>query len=153
MRLVEEFALEPLAVTPGREAYEDRRSRLLHQERNTGTVVPGTVLEAQIAVDGGWLLFTTHDIPAEEGLEISLIDRSCKLVDSAALYWPYATGTFKNLVLASEDTVTFDFFGDHRWRVKVFGAPRLRPPLAWLIEPRGVHRRFGFSRRFAVGTA
>jgi hypothetical protein len=150
MRMVEEFSLDPLKVAPGRAAYEDRRSRLLRHGRDTGTVVPGAVLEAQIALDQGWLLFTTHDIPFEEGLDITLLDGSCKVIDGAALFGAYTTGTFRNLVLASEDTIVFDFFSAHRWRVTLFGRPQFRLPLPWIVEPIGVHRTFGFTRRFAV---
>ena len=150
MRIVQDFTLDPLNVTAGRETYEERRSRLLRHGEDTGAVVPGVVLEAQIGRDDGWLLFTTHDIPFEEGLDITLLDRHFKIVDSAALYWPYATGDFKNLVLASGDKVAFDFFGDHRWTVTLFEKARLRLPLPWIVEPRGVRRKFGFTRHFAI---
>src|SRR5690242_12795781 len=103
MRMAQEFSLDALPVTPGREAYEERRSRLLRRGEDTGAVVPGTVLEAQIALDRGWLLFTTHGIPFEEGLDITLLDGSCAAVDGAALFAAYATGTFRNLVLATDD--------------------------------------------------
>jgi hypothetical protein len=148
--MAQEFSLDALPVTPGREAYEDRRSRLLRGGADTGTVVPGIVLEAQIALDRGWLLFTTHGIPFEEGLDITLLDGASKIVDGAALFGAYATGTFKNLVLATDDTVVFDFFGPHSWRVRLFGKPQFRLPMPWLVEPPGVHRKFGFTRHFAV---
>ena len=148
--MTEEFSLQALPVTPGREAYEERRSRLLRHGADTGTVVPGTVLEAQIALDRGWLLFTTHDIPFEEGLDITLLDAACTVIDGAALFAAYATGTFRNLVLAAADTVVFDFFGPRSWRVRLLGKPQFRLPVPWLVEPPGVHRKFGFTRHFAV---
>jgi len=148
--MAQEFSLDALPVTPGREAYEDRRSRLMRHGQDTGTVVPGLVLEAQIALDRGWLLFTTHGIPFEEGLDITLLDGSCKIADGAALFAAYATGTFRNLVLAADDTVVFDFFGPRSWRVRLFGRPHFRLPVPWLVEPPGVHRKFGFTRHFAV---
>lgn len=148
--MVQEFSLDALPVTPGREAYDDRRSRLLRHGEDTGTVVPGVVLEAQLALNGGWLLFTTHDIPFEEGLDITLLDGSCAITDAAALFGAYTTGVFRNLVIVSDDTVVFDFFGQRSWRVRLFDKPQFRLPLPWLVEPVGVHRKFGFSRRFAV---
>jgi len=148
--MAQDFSLDAVPVTPGREAYEDRRSRLMRRGEDTGAVVPGTVLEAQIALDRGWLLFTTHGIPFEEGLDITLLDGSCKVVDNAALFAAYATGTFRNLVLATDDTVIFDFFGPRSWRVRLFRKPQFRLPVPWLVEPPGVHRRFGFTRHFAL---
>ena len=148
--MAREFSLDALPVTPGREAYEDRRSRLLRQGEDTGTVVPGIVLEAQIALDRGWLLFTSHGVPFEEGLDITLLDAACAIADGAALFGAYATGTFRNLVLASDDTVLIDFFGPRSWRVRLFDKPRFRLPVPWLVEPPGVHRKFGFTRHFAV---
>ena len=149
--MAREFSLDALPVTPGREAYEDRRSRLLRQGEDTGTVVPGIVLEAQIALDRGWLLFTSHGVPFEEGLDITLLDAACAIVDGAALFGAYATGTFRNLVLASDDTVLFDFFGPRSWRVRLFDKPQFRLPVPWLVEPPGVHGKFCFTRHFAVG--
>ena len=151
--MAREFSLDALPVTPGREAYEDRRSRLLRQGEDTGTVVPGIVLEAQIALDRGWLLFTSHGVPFEEGLDITLLDAACAIADGAALFGAYATGTFRNLVLASDDTVVFDFFGPRSWRVRLFDKPQFRLPVPWLVEPPGVHRKFGFTRHFAVSEA
>jgi hypothetical protein len=149
--MVEEFSLDRLKVPAGRETNEEPRARLVRRGQDTGTVVPGAVLEAQIALEDGWLLFITHDAPFEEVLDIVLLDRSCRTVDMASLFWPYTTGTFRNLTLASKDTVVFDFFGHHRWRVKLFERPRFRLPLPLLVEPIGVHRKFGFKRHFAVG--
>jgi hypothetical protein len=149
MRMVQEFSLDRIERQAGAAAAEPR-ARLRRGGNDTGTVLPGAVLEAQLAADAGWLLFTTHDTPFEEQLDIILIDRSYRIVDVASLYGPYTTGTFRNLAIESGESVLFDFFGDHVWRVTLLDRPRFRLPLARLGEPAGVHRRFGFTRNFAV---
>src|SRR5229473_2759457 len=102
MKMVQEFALDRIEGRPGSEAREEPRARLRRAGKDTGTVVPGAVLEAQ---------------------------------------------------LASDKSVVFDFFGDHAWRVTLLDKPQFRFPVARLTEPAGVHRRFGFTRHFAVAAA
>src|SRR5216683_2278200 len=133
MKMVQEFALDRIEGRPGSEAREEPRARLRRAGKDTGTVVPGVVLEAQLAADSGWLLFITHDTPFEERL--------------------YTTGNFRNLTLDSDKSVVFDFFSDHAWRVTLLDKPQFRFPVARLTEPAGVHRRFGLTRHFAVAAA
>src|SRR5258708_16605101 len=85
MKMVQEFALDRIEGRPGSEAREEPRARLRRAGKDTGTVVPGAVLEAQLAADSGWLLFITHDTPFEERLAVTLIHRSCPPVDRAPL--------------------------------------------------------------------
>ncbi len=153
MKMVQEFALDRIEGMPGSEAREEPRARLRRAGKDTGTVVPGAVLEAQLAADSGWLLFITHDTPFEERLDVTLIDRSCRIVDMASFYGLYTTGNFRNLTLDSDKSVVFDFFSDHAWRVTLLDKPQFRFPVARLTEPAGVHRRFGFTRHFAVAAA
>lgn len=153
MRMVQEFSLDRLKELPGGAAGAEPRARLYRGGKDTGTVVPGAVLEAQLAADSGWLLFITHDTPFEEQLDLTLIDRSCRIVDMASLYGLYTTGNFRNLALDSDESAVFDFFGDHAWRVTLLAKPRFRLPVPRLTEPAGVHRPFGFTRHFAIAAA
>lgn len=109
----------------------------------------GAVLEAAFrTAAGGWLLFLTDDVPHEEALHIHLLEAGGALLDSATLSWPYATGSFELLALEAPHSVRFRFFGDTDWTVQVLPAPALRLPL--ISEPRGVHRKPGFSRHFRI---
>jgi hypothetical protein len=61
MRMVQAFSLE---VAPGRGAYEDRRASLLRRGRDTGAVVPGVILEAQLAHERGSLVCARTAMPS-----------------------------------------------------------------------------------------
>lgn len=110
--------------------------------------VAGVVLEAALSCDGRILLFLSDDIPHEDSLRIHWLDEELKLLDSASLGWMYSTGTFRLLQLVQPRSVRFRFFGATDWTVTVFDSAALRVP--FLSEPRGVHRRFGFTRHFRI---
>jgi hypothetical protein len=135
------------SIVPPQESADGAGSRLLRSGRDTGTVVPGVMLEAQLALGDEHLLFLTHDIPFEEQLEICLLDRSDKLVDRVWLAGANTTGNFRNLVTGVRGA-RFDFFGTRQWRVTVLDRPRFFLPVVGL--PLGAHRRFGFCRRVLV---
>jgi hypothetical protein len=139
------YSLSPLEHEGGRSA-----SWLVSRGVRTDTVVPGCDLEAQLETDAGVLLFTTHDTPFEEILEIVLISPEGALTDNASIFWPSTTGTFQNLRVIGPSQVQFDFFGTRPWSVTVYNRPRLRLPVPFLSEPLGVHRPCGFTRRFFV---
>src|SRR5258708_38351462 len=112
MKMVQEFALDRIEGRPGSEAREEPRARLRRAGKDTGTVGPGAVLEAQLAADSGWLLFITHDTPFEERLGVPLIDRPCRIGDLASFYRLYTTGHFRNPTLDADKTRVVGFFGD-----------------------------------------
>jgi hypothetical protein len=147
MRETHEYALRPLEQGEG-----EARSMLSRNGVETGLIVPGCVLEAQFACATGALLFITHDIPFEEQLDICLVEGAV-LKDRASLYGAYSTGDFRNVAIAGEDRVTFDFFGGHRWQARVFARPEWRLPGVTSREPAGVHRGLSLSCHFAVETA
>lgn len=123
-------------------------SRLLRHGQDTGTLVPGIVLEAQLVHGDEHLLFLTYDIPFEEQLEICLLDRANKLVDRVWLAGAYTTGNFRNLFANPGDDAEFDFFGLRKWRVTVLERPKLFLPVIGL--PLGVHRKLGYPGRLLV---
>jgi len=153
MRMVREFSLDRLKQPPAAASGAEPCARLYRGGTDTGTVVPGAVLEAQLAAERGWLLFISHDTPFEEQLDLTLIDRAYRIVDRASLYGLYTTGNFRDLTLEPDDSAVFDFFGDHAWRVTLLERAQFRLPVARLSEPAGVHRRFGFTRHFAITAA
>ena len=70
----------------------------------TRASVSGSVLEAAIRCDPGWLVFLTDDTPFEEMLHIGLVR------------------------LQQPDTVRFRFLQDADWSVRVLPRPRLGIP-------------------------
>ena len=136
------------AIDPNPEASGEADSRLLRNGQDTGTIVPGIVLEAQLAHHGEHLLFLTHDIPFEEQLEICLLDKSDRLVDRVWLAGANTTGNFRNLETDPGDSAAFDFFGTRKWRVTVLNRSKLFLPI--LDRHLGVHRKLGFSGRLLV---
>lgn len=114
----------------------------------TQAQVPGAVLEAAVQWQGKTLLLLTDDVPYEEALRIILLDADLNVLDMAELGAPYSTGTFRELLLAPPDALTFRFIGDTTWTVTLLPQPGFRLP--WLTEPRGVSRPFGFQRHFVV---
>jgi hypothetical protein len=132
---------------------EDGARSLLYRDGvPTGTIVPGCVLEAQFSAASSTCLFITHDIPYEERLDIVLLTEPAAIIDRASLWGAFTTGNFRDARVAESDGVTFNFFGGHRWRVRLLPRSSFRLPMpGW--EPPGVHRPFGFNRRFIVEKA
>ena len=127
----------------------DARSVLLKDGVRTGLVLPGRCLEAQFHGLDGDLLFLTHDIPYEEQLEIVLIADSGAILDRASVSGAYTTGHFRDATVTGGNSVAFAFFDGPPWRLTTSDTDRFRLP--WLgCEPRGVHRPFGWRRRFAI---
>ena len=120
------------------------RCELRLRGRSTGRFVAGLNIEAAVEVDGRYLVFMTDGVASEELLSIHLVEKDGRLVDTAAVGRPRATGVFRHLVLAPPRSVGFRFLGDAAWTVTVHPEPRLAWPL--LSEAPGVHRPFGWRR-------
>jgi len=114
----------------------------------TGRTIQGTTLEAAVEWNSLLLIFVTDDVPFEEMLRVILLDEDLNVVDRALIGSPYSTGAFSSLELRAPDTVKFHFIGGSPWTVQLRSTRGLRLP--FISEPRGVHRPFGFSRRFIV---
>lgn len=123
-------------------------SQLVESGVPTGKFLYGAVLEAAIECNSQYLLFVTDDIPYEESLRIFLLDPTFDVIDSASIGAPYTTGSFSSLTLREPDTVGFRFLGETPWTVQLLTSDALRLP--FVSEPFGVHRRFGFRRRFLL---
>jgi hypothetical protein len=126
------------------------RSELLLRGQPTHRVVDGAVLEAAVGWGDDYVVFTTDDIPYEESLHISLLDRALHLQDTATISAPYGTGAFAALALVPPSTVRFRFLGEQSWQLDVFDRPRLCWPAA---GSHGVRRRFTWWQRFALRVA
>jgi hypothetical protein len=118
---------------------ESPRAELIAGGRSTGVVVPGVTLEAQYEAPAWQLLFTTENIPFEEALHITLLDRQFARLDHVELSHPFTPGAVTGLEASDgADRVKFSFFGGDLWEVTVLRVPRR---LARREAPTGVKAR------------
>lgn len=123
-------------------------SRILIKGEATDKVVTGAILEAAIRWGDYYLLFMTDDIPYEEMLSIHLLDRTLNLLDSVTIGTMYSTGSLSSLELVEPNVVGFRFIGNTDWRIELLAKPVFGLP--FLSDPKGVSRKFGFTRHFKV---
>lgn len=110
--------------------------------------VSGVDVEACIAYEKSYLIFTTNGNPFEETLNIYLLSIDNEVVDSVTVCWPYSTGSFKLLGIVYPDLVRFSFFGDKVWEVEIYRNKRFHIP--YVLEPSGVWRKVRFWRSFGI---
>ena len=123
-------------------------SELLLNDKPTGLIVTGVVLEAAVEWQGFRIAFLTDDIPFEDMLRIYMFDANMTLVDSAVLGAMYSTGTFAELSLQPPNVLTFRFFGATVWRVVLLAEREFGLP--FLSDPSGVSRKFQFFKHFRI---
>lgn len=123
-------------------------SELRLDDKPTGLVVTGAVLEAAVEWHGFRIAFFTDDIPYEDMLRIYMFDSSMALVDAAVLGARYSTGTFAELNLQPPNSLTFRFFGGTVWRMVLLDEQEFSLP--FLSDPRGVSRKLKFFRHFRI---
>ena len=123
-------------------------SELLLNDKPSGLIVTGAVLEAALEWQGCSIAFFTDDIPYEDMLRIYMFDANMTLVDAAMLGWRYSTGTFAELNLQPPNSLTFRFFGGTVWRMVFLDGQEFALPV--LSDPSGVSRKFKFSRHFRI---
>jgi len=116
--------------------------------KGTGQRLDGYYLEAALQCDTGYLVFLNHDCIFEETLSIYLVDHNGALQDKADIFAIYSTGTFGNLQIQQPDQVSFEFFDEVTFTVKLLRNPGFRVP--FFYEPKSVWRSFGFKRQFVV---
>ena len=145
MEVTSEIALGPLTGKAGKP-----ESTVLIRGHKTQTTVRGHVLEVAIRCGSDWLLFTSDDVPYEEGLSIYLLDSRGVILDSAHLVQPYGTGIFSDVRLQPPNQVKFNFNFNGRvaWRVVVHSRAKLAIP--WLPDQYGVWRSRRCLRRLSV---
>ncbi|MBI1353593.1 MAG: hypothetical protein GC160_04550 [Acidobacteria bacterium] len=138
---VQSFALRPID-RPGSDGAA--ASELLRDGAAVGTVVEGAVLEAQYETDcGEILLFATDDSPYEEQLHIYLLDSDSQVQESLHIGQAYTPGILKDLRADPGDSVTFRFFSDGSFRLRLLDEPKRQ----W-GSPRGVRSKPGaFAKR------
>jgi hypothetical protein len=144
MQMSSHFSLRP--VDSPDDAVE---SDLLVDGRDTGLRIGGRVIEAQYEVAAGTLLFITYDIPFEEQLDVVLLDRSHSIMDRASLFRANTTGSFRPGHV-SGDLITFAFYGDARWTLRLLDGKTWRWPLS---DPPGVERQHRWYKYFDLVAA
>ena len=117
--------------------------------------VDGPCLETALLIDDNYiLLFVTFDCPFEEGLEIYLLDlQQNRIIDKAQLAQMYYTDLFSDLLILSEKSLLFDFFGV--WKLELFDKPKrslsyLFSPLYGLYLHLGATRPLSLTRYFSL---
>lgn len=142
MRLTDDITLRP-------QPFNDEPSgEVWIAGRSTGTIVSGCVLEAAVRCRRGWLLFVTDGVPYEDMLTIHLLDERGRLLDSARIGGPYATGSFSQVRVEPPAIVRFRFIDDADWSVRVLDKPR--PAVPWWPDARGVWRGARLTRHFEL---
>lgn len=114
----------------------------------SGQVVDGAILEAALSWKDCFLVFLTDDIPGEDTLRIYFLDADLRVIDSARLGAMYATGAFRGLQLVGPDEVSFRYFDEVQWVLRVLEQPAFALPM--VPDPPGVWRPVRFFRRFDV---
>lgn len=147
----ERLGLRPLAA--GTPSDTSAPSVQLHFDgRPAAQALPGARLEAAFDCaglgDAQLLLFLSDDVPFEDFLHLHLLDAELALLDSVSLGAPYSTGRFALLGEPTDRTLRFRFFGQADWTLQLLDQAETRLP--FLGDPPGVHRRFGFHRRFRL---
>ena len=122
------------------------RSEVIVTGHSTGTLIEGAVFEAALEWQGLTLAFITDDIPFEDTLRIYLFDQHFRVIDSAKLGSMYSTGAFSDLNIVGPDIVTFQFYGDTTWTIRLLASETFAIPV--LSSPRGVSRPMRLRRRF-----
>ncbi|MBI0103069.1 hypothetical protein [Gilliamella sp. W8145] len=112
--------------------------------------VDGTCLEAALLVDDNYiLLFVTFDCPFEEILAIYLLDlQQNRIIDKAKIYRMYYTDFFSDLVILSENRISFDFLIEGGWTLELFDKPKRS--LTYLFPTLLVKRPFSLTRYFSI---
>lgn len=120
MERIELFGLDP---DPNEDA---PRSRLVFRGELTPQRVAGVTLEAQFRINDKYLLLVTEDVPYEEALHVYLLDDRLRILDELELSNTYTPGILRDLRVIAADELEFAFFGEDRWRLQVYDAPRRR---------------------------
>ena len=112
--------------------------------------VDGTCLEAALLVNDNYiLLFVTFDCPFEEILAIYLLDlQQNRIIDKAKIYQMYYTDFFSDLVILSENKLSFDFLIKGGWTLELFDKPE--KSLTYLFPTLLVKRPFSLTRYFSI---
>lgn len=118
------FALEPI---PDRKFGLPFRSYVLFDNRQTGLVLEGTILQRQFETYSGFLLWVTYDEQLGSlfgsPLQIYLLSSAITVLDVRSIVGnPLSSDSLTNLFKSGDDVFQFTF--RHRWQLSVLKTPR-----------------------------
>lgn len=119
-----------------------------YQGQVTIEPVEGVVLEAAVQTKQGLLLFMTSDVIYEDALFIHYFNQELQPLDSLTMDWITGSGVFRDLVIQSEDRLSFQFLGDKAWELTLFSSQK--PCVPYVSEPAGVSRKLSFRRHMML---
>ncbi len=95
------------------------QSRLFHDGRDTGTSVPGYVIEAQYQCAQGYLLILSHDCPFEEANDFVLLSADYKRLARRMLGVPYGTYMIEAHRPVADDALMLRYFREEYFRLSI----------------------------------
>ncbi|MFP8967735.1 hypothetical protein ACKC9G_14220 [Pokkaliibacter sp. CJK22405] len=107
----------------------------------------GAQLEGQFAMDNGFILLITDDVPFEERLVIYRLDQKLQVCESITLGAAYTPGIIGDLQILSASQLSFSFFNNEEvWVLELLAKP------AWDRKPfqHPVRRTSGVFRRSSL---
>lgn len=146
MRIVDDVTTK--LIDDGEEKNTSPTSEIIFKGQPTGKIVIGVTFQLAVTLDNFYLLFITNNNIFEETLNIYLLDKELKLLDSSYIFLMYGTGIFSLVALQEPNIIRFNFFNNSTFILKVL--PHLEFRLPFISEPVGVNRKFGFSRHFVI---
>lgn len=87
---------------------------------NKTVEVPGSVLEAQLEMQNGWMLiFTTENSPYDEALHVTLLDKNLEILDQVELSEDMTPGIVSGIKIIDSDHLQFMFNRSGPYNVEV----------------------------------
>lgn len=109
------------------ERWGEKSPRLIlkHSQQTESIELIGGVLEAQFAVDGGYVLFITEGTPNEEALHVYLLDTELRVKDAVELSADYTPGILSDVAVLPGNKFQFSFFDKSElWSVEILNNPK-----------------------------
>lgn len=120
------------------------QSEVLLDNRHTGIIVPGSILEAAVEISAErYLLFITDGILFEESLTIVLCQLELGVLEVIHIGLAYHSGQFSDLALC-DDHIRFHFMDEKLWTLQIRDTAQVTLP--FIGDPAGVQRQFGFKK-------
>ena len=114
------------SVLPKPQSHRAPRCQLLMENHPTGKTLKGCKLVDQFTSGRRYVVITDDDNFFEEVLHIYLLDLELNVLDELDLSLPYTAGVYR-LHCHDESQISFRFFDDGLWSLRVRQEPRPRP--------------------------